>query len=152
MCPNAQTTYIITVNLNVRKDIMIKDSQNVNETTTRTGNTIQKNSESVNSHVSSGHGASLIVRIVWYLAGVLLVLLGLRFILSLLGANTTNGFANFIYNTSHPFVAPFFSLFNYHEYIHGTSHLEVYTLIAMLVYALIAWGIAKLVSINQIQD
>ncbi len=131
---------------------MIEDTQNVNETTTRTGDTIHKTSESINSHNAMEHKTMLIVKIVWYLAGLLMVLLGLRFILSLLGANVTNGFANFIYNTSHPFVAPFFSLFNYHEFTHGTSHLEVYTLIAMLVYALIAWGIVKLVSINQVQD
>lgn len=93
-------------------------------------------------------GATLAARIIWYIAGVLLVLLALRFILALLGANPTNGFANFIYTTSHPFVAPFFSLFGY-RLQYGVSRFEVYTLVAMAVYALIAWGLARLVTIDK---
>ena len=128
---------------------MTDNIQNTNETTTKSGDTVQKTTETKNSQISPRHTTNVIVKIVWYLAGILLVLLGLRFILALFGANTTNGFANFIYSTSHPFVAPFFSLFNYHNYNYGTSHFEIYTLIAMLVYALVAWGIAKLFSLNQ---
>ena len=128
---------------------MAENTENVRETTTRAGDTIQKTTESRSSIDDTEHRSNLAARIVWYIAGILLVLLGLRFILTLLGANTTNGFANFIYNTSHPFVSPFFSLFNYHNYTYGTSRFEVYTLVAMLVYALIAWGIAKLVTLNR---
>lgn len=131
---------------------MTEDRQNVKETISRSGDTIEKTTDTRNSRDDSQHNNDLISRVVWYLAGLLLIVLGLRFVLTLLGANPSNGFANFIYSLSHPFVAPFFSLFNYHEYTHGSSHLEVYTLIAMLIYALIAWGIAKLVSINQAQE
>ena len=91
---------------------------------------------------------NLAARIVWYIAGVLLALLAIRFILALLGANRANGFANFIYTTSHPFVAPFFSLFNY-DLRYNVAHFESYTLVAMAVYALVAYGIAKLVTINR---
>ena len=128
---------------------MAEDIQNVRETTTQSGDTVRKNTETRSSRDDTDHRTSVVARIVWYIAGILLVLLGLRFILTLLGANTANGFANFIYNTSHPFVTPFFSLFSYHNYIYGTSHFEVYTLVAMLVYSLIAWGIVKLVTLNQ---
>ncbi len=93
-------------------------------------------------------GQTLGARVVWYLAGILLVLLGFRFVLSLLGANTTNGFASFIYSTSHPFVAPFFSLFSY-NYRYGVSRFEIYTLAAMLVYMVIAWGIVSLITLNR---
>lgn len=82
-------------------------------------------------------------RIVWYVAGILLVLLAFRFALALLGANPANAFANFIYNASHPFVAPFFSLFGY-DLQYGVSRVEVYTLVAMAVYAVIAYGIGRL--------
>jgi hypothetical protein len=92
--------------------------------------------------------SNLAERVIWYVAGVLLVLLALRFVLALLGANPTNGFANFIYSVSHPFVAPFFSLFGY-RLQYGVSRFELYTLIAMAVYALIAWGLARLVTINE---
>ena len=127
---------------------MAEDVQKVRETVTRSGNTIQKTTEVKNSPTHSDHRQNLAERVVWYIAGVLLVLLGLRFLLSLLGANPSNGFANFIYSVSHPFVAPFFSLFSYH-YSYGASCFEVYTLVAMLVYALIAWGITSLLTINR---
>ena len=92
-------------------------------------------------------GSTLAGRIVWYIAGVLLILLAFRFVLALLGANTGNGFANFIYSVSHPFVAPFFGVFGYKTQ-YGTSRLEIYTLLAMAVYAVVAWGIAKLFTLN----
>src|SRR5581483_4500799 len=69
--------------------------------------------------------AVLVARIIWFIAGVLLVLLAFRFVLALLGANASNGFANFIYTTSHPFVAPFFSLFGYNLH-YGVSRFELY--------------------------
>ncbi len=128
---------------------MTEDTQNVRETTTRTGDTVQKNTETSNSQDDAEHKTNVISRVVWYIAGLLLVVLGLRFVLTLLGANATNGFADFVYSTSHPFVAPFFSLFNYDNYTYGTSHFEVYTLVAMIVYSLIAWGIVRLVTLNR---
>lgn len=92
-------------------------------------------------------GMTLAARIIWFIAGVLLVLLAFRFVLALLGANPNNGFADFIYTTSHPFVAPFFSLFGY-KLQYGVSRFEIYTLVAMAVYALIAYGLVKLVTIG----
>lgn len=100
------------------------------------------------NEVTPVHGQTLAARIVWYLASLLLAILALRFILALLGANTTNPFANFIFSVSHPFVAPFFSLFNY-DLRYGVSHFETYTLVAMAVYALIAYGLARLFTINR---
>lgn len=93
-------------------------------------------------------GTTVAQRIVWYIAGILLVLLAFRFVLALLGANPSNGFANFIYNVSHPFVAPFFSLFSYDQTL-GTGRFEVFTLVAMAVYAVIAWGLARLFRIGE---
>jgi len=82
-------------------------------------------------------------RIVWYVAGILLILLAFRFVLALLGANPANAFANFIYTTSHPFVAPFFSLFGY-RLQYGVTRVEVYTLVAMAVYAVVAYFLGRL--------
>ena len=97
---------------------------------------------------ASPSGTTIAERIVWYVAGVLLVLLAFRFVLALLGANPNNGFANFIYSVSHPFVAPFFSLFGYNLQ-YGVSRFETYTLIAIAVYAIIAYGLARLVTISR---
>jgi len=128
---------------------MSEDIQKVSETTTRTGDTVQKTTEVNDSQAHADHQQTVAERVVWYVAGIILVLLGFRFVLSLLGANTTNGFANFIYSSSHPFVAPFFSLFNYHNYAYGVSRFEVYTLVAIVFYAVIAWGIARLVTLDR---
>jgi uncharacterized protein YggT (Ycf19 family) len=93
-------------------------------------------------------GRDTVVRVVWFIAGVLLVLLAFRFVLALIGANPSNGFANFIYSTSHPFVSPFFSLFSY-RLQYGVTRFEIYTLVAMAVYAIVAFGITKLITIDR---
>lgn len=92
---------------------------------------------------------SIISQIIWLIAGIILLLLGFRFVLALLGANTTNGFAQFIYNASHPFAAPFFGLFHYNNLQYGVSRFEVYTLVAMAVYAAVAWILAYLGNIGR---
>lgn len=94
----------------------------------------------------SEHRITVAERVVYLIGGILLALLGLRFILMLLGANAGAGFADFIYDVSHPFVSPFFGLFNYDETF-GRSRFEYETLIAMLVYAILMVVIAKLVAL-----
>ena len=81
-------------------------------------------------------------QIVWYLLGILEVLLAFRFVLKLLAANSSAGFTSFIYNASYPFAAPFLSVFRAMKI--ESSVFEWTTLLAMLVYWLIAWGIIKL--------
>lgn len=95
------------------------------------------------------HGANVVSRAIWLVAGVILLLLAFRFLLSLLGANTTNSFANFIYETSNPFVSPFFGLFNYNNIDYGIARFEIYTLVAMLVYAAIAWVLASAANLGR---
>jgi uncharacterized protein YggT (Ycf19 family) len=92
---------------------------------------------------------SILSQIIWFVAGVILILLAFRFLLSLLGANTTNSFAHFIYSASHPFVAPFFGLFNYNNIQYGISRFEVYTLVAIAVYAAVAWILSYLANIGR---
>lgn len=91
---------------------------------------------------------SVASRIVWFIAGLISILLVFRFAFILLGANTANSFANFIYSASHPFASPFFGLFDYKQ-VYGESNFEVSTLVAIIVYLLIAYGIAKLLTITQ---
>jgi hypothetical protein len=96
-----------------------------------------------------GTGQLVIARIIWFVTGVILLLLAFRFVFALLGANPSNGFANFIYTTSHPFVAPFFGLFHYNVVNLSFSRFEIYTLVAMAVYAVIGWMLAYLATINR---
>lgn len=93
---------------------------------------------------TSVESESLAERVVWIIAGLILALLAVRFVFSLLGANRANPIANLVYDMSHPFVAPFFGLFNYNVVDYGASRVEIYTLVAMGVYALLAWLIASL--------
>jgi hypothetical protein len=81
--------------------------------------------------------------ITYFILGVLEIILLLRLLFRLLGANQYNGFITFLYGLSHVFVGPFNGIFN--DQGIGTQHVfETSTLIAMLVYALIAWGIVSL--------
>ncbi len=86
--------------------------------------------------------------LVRYLTSLLLGLLGIRFILALLGANENNPFAAFIYNVTYPFVAPFFGLFGY-QFQYGVARAEIETLVAMAVYALIGYAISRLLRIGR---
>jgi hypothetical protein len=79
---------------------------------------------------------------VWYLFGLLEVLLVFRFALKLFGANPGAGFTAFIYNLSYPFVAPFINVFRV-TYVEGKV-FEWTTLLAMLVYYIIALAIVRL--------
>ena len=81
-------------------------------------------------------------QVVWYILGLLEVLLAFRFVLKLLAANPSAGFSSFIYNVSYPFAAPFLNVFNVTK-VEG-SVFEWTTLLAMFVYWLIAWGIVRL--------
>jgi hypothetical protein len=81
-------------------------------------------------------------QIVWYLTGLIEVLLAFRFILKLLGANPSAGFSSFIYGVSYPFAAPFLNVFRITQV--AGSVFEWTTMLAMLVYWLIAWAIIKL--------
>lgn len=94
------------------------------------------------------HRMNVAERFIWLIAGIIMGLLALRFLLRLLGANPNNGFADFIYSVSHPFAVPFFGLFNYDADL-GAGRFEFETLIAILIYALAAWVLAKLVTLGK---
>jgi uncharacterized protein YggT (Ycf19 family) len=84
-------------------------------------------------------------QVIWYILGVIEVLLAFRVVLKLLGANAFSGFTNFIYTVSNPFVAPFAGILR----VTATSGvvLEWSTLIAMVVYAVAAYGIVALLQL-----
>ena len=94
-----------------------------------------------------GYGTFTAARIVSLIGSVIVSLLALRFILSLLGANRANAFASFVYSVTHPFVAPFFGLFNYQEQI-GVVRFEFETLVAMAFWAFVTWLIVRAIAIG----
>ncbi len=84
--------------------------------------------------------------ILYFLLGVLEVILALRFIFRLLGANEYNSFIPFLYNLSYPFVFAFHGIFDART-LGKAGVIEFSTLIAMLIYALIVWGIVTFVRV-----
>lgn len=88
-------------------------------------------------------------RVVYYILGILEVLLAFRLIFKLLGANPNSGFVSLIYSISQVFLVPFTAIFRSAETqgIETKAVLEPSTIIAMIAYALIAWGIVKLIII-----
>jgi hypothetical protein len=85
-----------------------------------------------------------VVNIVYFLFGALELLLAVRVILHLVGVNAENGFASFIYGLSAPFVALFASLLQ-NPTLGTTAVLEITTIIAMLVWAIVAWLVGRLI-------
>jgi hypothetical protein len=81
-------------------------------------------------------------QVIWYILGVIEVLLAFRIVLKLLGANAQSGFTSFIYAISNPFALPFAGILR----VTGISEmtLEWSTLIAMAVYGIVAYGIIAL--------
>lgn len=77
-------------------------------------------------------------RILWSILAFLEILLAFRFALRMIGANPDSGFAVLMYGITGIFVAPFNGLIG--TPTSGGSALEITTLIAMAVYALVFWG------------
>jgi hypothetical protein len=86
---------------------------------------------------------TLAERIVYLVMIILQTLLLFRFLLSLLGANRGNPFADFVFTTSAPFVQPFMGLFGF-ETAYGASRIEIETIVASLAYAVLAMIIMAL--------
>ncbi|MCT7972351.1 YggT family protein [Laspinema olomoucense] len=84
-------------------------------------------------------------QVIYYLMGALGVLLVLRVVLRLLGANPDNQFAGFIYALSSPFVTPFETLFITPTF--GNSAFEINALIAIAIYGLLTWLVIRLLQL-----
>ena len=82
-------------------------------------------------------------QLIWLGLGILEVLLALRFFLKLIAANPSNLFASLLYSFTDLFLFPFAGLTATPSA--GGMVLEVHTLIAMVVYALAAWALERLV-------
>lgn len=87
-------------------------------------------------------------RVVWYIVGIIVGLLALRLVLQLLGANEGNAFVDLVYGLSGVFAWPFFGMFSYTP-SYGVSYFEVSTLVAMIVYALLGWVVARAFTLGE---
>jgi hypothetical protein len=83
--------------------------------------------------------------ITYLILGIMEALLITRVILKLLAANPSSSFVRFVYNISALLVAPFQGIFP--TPATQNSVLELSSLVAIAVYAVIAWGIVRLIAI-----
>ena len=87
--------------------------------------------------------------LVYFFFGALEVLLAFRLVLKLMGASLASAFVGLIYGITGIFILPFEGIFRrgFTEGIETTSVLEPSTLVALIVYAVLAWGIVKLLKV-----
>ena len=85
----------------------------------------------------------MFIRIVSWLLGILEALLAFRLVFKFLGSDPGGAFVSFIYTYSEPCVAPFSGIVK----TTVTQGLEITTIIAMVVYAIIGYGIMRLIGI-----
>jgi hypothetical protein len=84
-----------------------------------------------------------VTQLIWLLLGILEALIALRVFFKLIGVNADNTFATLLYNVTGLFVAPFTSLIG--APAAGGMVLEISSVIAMIVYFLIAWAFERIV-------
>ncbi len=84
-------------------------------------------------------------QIIWYILAVIEMLLGFRMVLKALGANPLSGFTSLIYTLSEPLSYPFAGILR--TSISQTSVFEWSTVIAAIVYAIIAYGLVHVLQL-----
>lgn len=72
-------------------------------------------------------------------------LIGIRFVLKLLGASLQSGFVTFIYGLTGALVAPFRAIFP--ATTGPASTVDVAALVAIVIYALVGWGVVSVVKL-----
>jgi len=87
--------------------------------------------------------------LLYFFFGVLEILLVFRLVLKLLGASFSNAFVGLIYGLTGIFILPFQGIFHQAttQGVETTAILEPATIVAIIVYAVLAVGVVKLVRI-----
>ena len=83
-----------------------------------------------------------VTQLIWLFLGILEVLIALRIGLKLIGANPESPIVGLIYGFTHLFLFPFEGMIAAPPFAGGTV-LELSSLFAMLIYALIAWAVER---------
>jgi len=110
---------------------------------TEPGDNVERVESVTTDPYATRRGTGLKARQAIYLIfGIIEGLIAIRFVLRLLGANPEVSFAALIYDITAPLLAPFFGLFGTPQY--NGSVLEIHAIVAIIVYALLAWALAKL--------
>lgn len=84
-------------------------------------------------------------QVIWYVLGLIEVLLLFRVVLKALGANPLVGFTSFIYALTEPLAGPFSGILK--QSVSGNSMIEWSTLVAGIVYLCVAMGLIYLLDL-----
>jgi uncharacterized protein YggT (Ycf19 family) len=87
-----------------------------------------------------------VTQLIYTILGIVEVLLAIRVVMKLLDANPGAAFTAFMYSITDPLVAFFQGVFP--EPQSNGSMLELSALLAMAVYALLAWAIVRVIEIS----
>ena len=122
------------------------------ETVSTQGNTVNPvvNTTTRNTSVKSTATSSQTTEyLIYFLFGLLEILLAFRLVLKLTGASLASSFVGAIYGITGIFIMPFEGIFRrgFASGLETTAVLEPSTLVAIIVYAVVAWGIVRLLSI-----
>ncbi len=111
--------------------------------------TITTQEDNTNTVKKGATNSQTIEYLIYFLFGILEVLLVFRLIFKLMGASNSSAFVGLIYSITGIFILPFEGIFRrgFTQGLETTSVLEPSTLVAIIVYAVLAWGIVKLVRI-----
>jgi YGGT family protein len=82
---------------------------------------------------------------IYLIFGIVEGVIIIRFILRLLGANPAADFAAFVYGITAPLLAPFVGMFGNPQF--SGSVVELHSIVALIVYMLLAWVLHRLVSL-----
>lgn len=104
----------------------------------------EQRQEVVENYAAARHDALVrLTQLIWLLFGLVEGLIALRVLLKLIGANPASPFAALIYQITEFFLWSFFGLTATPQI--NNIILEIPSIIAMLVYALLTWGVIKII-------
>lgn len=125
----------------------MSDDLNQKTTVVRDADEVPRERPVVTAPVRTVGPGVVAARVIYYIAGIIIAFLLMRIILLLLAANQGAPFVDFVYGVSGFFAWPFYGIFSYQP-SYGHATLEVSSIVAIIVYALVAMGLAKLFTLG----
>jgi uncharacterized protein YggT (Ycf19 family) len=125
----------------IQKEVTTQSSGPVSSQVSQTATTAQVPTNSEQKEEKTDRGNAW----VWYIIGIIDLLLLLRGLFHLLGAKTV-GFANLLYGITDFLVAPFRGIFPDPK-VEG-SYFDMASLVAIIVYVLLGWVVVRLINLS----
>jgi hypothetical protein len=124
-----------TSNPSVSSGLNVAEANAANATTTAGGGKAEK--------------SQTVGYIIYFLFGLVEILLVFRLVFKLSGANPVSSFVSSIYSLTEIFIAPFAGIFRQATTpgVETTAVLEPATLVAIVVYAVFAWSLTQVAKI-----